>query len=691
MTYPLSDAFDDAQGTWDGFAPWDATEQYDSAKGFLTTQKHVDLRSFRAIGDLDPRPQTDLESPVIQTTLDSEIQTQMEFKSAINLADENWILSGVGLGAITVGEISGRGGWSGLIATTTSGGVDCTLTSSITTAINISPGTALSMVMPDYNAWDGDSYVQMTSDPAGAFGTGHDSAQVQFSANTSAMPELRLNVSAFANTGFDNTKVTGIRIRLHNAVAPGAGHAFTLMAIRSLDPAWVVSWLDFDTRIGAICRPVTLDGLPTTGTVAQAFQFVRGDLSKLDPIPADLGIGMYFYPGGFTSPNDATGATYNKVAFILRETKDMSGSPTLGSHIECGITFNDTDVNFYAEKVDTSNGTPTITGTYTESTLIPGTLDPAFRYLFRVELKGTQILPTLWQTHSDGSIIQQVWQAKNTVSNAAYAYKNGRVGFIADLKTRDAYVDSLGVQPTGFAELVTETYASRTPVDGAQLSAVYAADLNLWQSVSGTSVVLDTNKTISGNGAYRTTGSMTTNSFLADDWTQMYLALQVWVSSAVTFANQPEVLLNITGGGQEALFTDALKPAQWNSLYFDLGIFRNLLTGSNYSFTIVPKTDPDQPLGLYWVDSLTIGRRRVSWAARATSTGLWREFKEAVNNPNGGVHFPHTERGTQLQIKADALTEDAWVSSFHLFPRYAQLGLPLWDQGGTYENLDAGQ
>jgi hypothetical protein len=183
------------------------------------------------------------------------------------------------------------------------------------------------------------------------------------------------------------------------------------------------------------------------------------------------------------------------------------------------------------------------------------------------------------------------------------------------------------------------------------------------------------------------------NSFLVDDWTQMYLKLAIWVSSAVTEANQPTIILNGVDDPSivKVLDTSLLKAAQWNSLYFDLGLFRNLPSGVSYFFSIVPGVTPDQPLGFYWVDSINIGRRRVSWAARATTGGLWREFKTMVNNPNGAIHFTPEERGTVLQLKADALTEDAWVSSFNLFPRYAQLGLPRWDQGGTYENFDGGQ
>ena len=147
----------------------------------------------------------------------------------------------------------------------------------------------------------------------------------------------------------------------------------------------------------------------------------------------------------------------------------------------------------------------------------------------------------------------------------------------------------------------------------------------------------------------------------------------------VTVKNQPIIVLN-TPSGTENLTMPRLQPAQWNSLHFDLGIFRQLLTGVGYSISILPATDPDKPLGNFWVDSTVLGRRRVSWSVRATTNGPWREFRDLVNKPNGAVHFPSAERGTQLQLKADALTQDAWVSSFKVFPRHAELGLPIYDQ-----------
>lgn len=691
MTWTLTEPFDDPHGRWDQWAPWDATEASDSVKGFLTTQQHTDVRCFRVFGNIDPAPQfPHIDLPVQQTVLDAETQTQMETQLAANDASENWVQTGTGFAAYTIGAMANRGGWSGLQAVTTGVAVSTSFTSALPShPIDISLGTNLSVIFPDYQTFDATSYIQLTSDPNGVFGNGFDSAQVLFSSNIAAMPELRLAISGFAHAGFDNTKVTGVLIHLNVASAPALGQTMTIMGMRALASGWGISWLDFDTRIGAICRPITLNGLVTTGTVAQNFQFVRGDGSKNDPIPADLAVGMYFYPGGSTSPNDATGASVNYLAFILREQKNTSAGT--GSHIEAGLQFNDAGTTFVCKHVSTTGGSPgTETDTGTTTISVGGPLDPSKHYLFRVQLKGTTIIPTIWQVDTSRNVIGLVWQNPTSITNSAYAYGNGRVGFIGSLLSRDAYIEYIDVEPTGFAELETVAYTSRTPVDGAQLAAVFSDDMNLFTSMSGTTMVFDSTKTISGDGSYRATGSLNTNSFNVDDWTQMYLSLAIWVSNSVTQANQPKILLN-TGSSDLTIPMTALKPAQWNNLYFDLGIFRNLISSSQYSFIIQPGANPDKPLGFYWVDSMLIGRRRVSWSVRTSSSGLWREFKNMVNDPNGAIHFTPEERGTALQLKADALTQDAWVGSFHLFPRYAQLGLPVYDQGGTYEVFDAKQ
>lgn len=678
MTYAISDDFNDPRGRWMGFAPYDSTESFDEGIAFLTNQEHVDLRSFRVFSERVAVPQNPDLDLVTQSVLDALPQTDLETAPGRNLKDELWALTATGgtNNNLTVGKRAAYGGWSAAQFTTNGSALGATLESVIAEQIDISHETSLSMVFPDYHNFDtATSYIQLCSH--GTFGAGHDSAQVHFNLNTSSQPHLKLALSGFAASGFDLTKVTGVRIHLVKASAPAAASVITIMAIRAIKSTWTESALDFDTRIGVVTVPVSLDGNPYAGIVAQNFEYVRGDGGKNDPIPADASINVYFYPGGEVA-NDATGTDYNKIAVILREKTD-AGAGT-GSHIEASILFNDTDTSFEAKRVDSTGGSP---GTRTNHGVydapIGTALDPGKHYVFHIEIKGTRIDASLYETDINRVVGNFVWHLSQTLTDTNYVYRNGRVGFIADLITRDAYVDEISVSPTGFASLTTEIYESRSPVDGAQLAAIYASDENLWSDFFGSDTLIDQTKTVSGTGSYRTSKSLTTNTFISDDWTQTYLDLAIWVPSIVTLSNQPIILLN-TPTDQEHIVMPRLQPAQWNLLHFDLGVFRNLLSGIGYSITIQSAPDPDKPLGNFWVDETIIGRRRVAWSARATSTGPFRQFRDLVNNPSGAIHFPANERGTQLQLRAEALTQDAWVSSFKLFPRYAQLGLPVYDQ-----------
>jgi len=679
MTYPISDEFADPLGRWDGFAPWDATEHSQSEKAFLTTQTHVDLRNFRTVNSTVAIPQNPDLDTVAQTVLDGEPQTALETKLGAPLLSENWVLGGTGLSTLVVGEIAARGGWSGAQLKTTGAAVNATLTSSMPNrSVDISAMTSVGFIAPDYNSFDtSTSTLQFSSSADGTFGSGHDSAAVAFSSALDSAPEFRFNISAFANSGFDNTKITGVKLVLKKSVAPSSNLTVTFLALRAVTNAWQESALDFDTCLNAIYRPVTLSGNNYAGTTAKAFEFVRGDGTKLDPIPADGAFYLYFYPGGATSPNDATGTTFNTLTVIMREHKDIADG--LGNHISARLKWNDSASSFttvYSSSTGGSPGTVVDSGTHTES--IGPALDPNSFYVYRVELRGTQIVASLYTTDINRNILAHIWTNLSD-TNAAYVYSNGRVGFVADLQSRDAFVTAFDVATTGFAIFQTEVFNRRTPVDGAQLAAVFSEDLNLFQSVTGPDLFVDQTKTLSGLGSFRTQRSITTNAFVIDDWTQTYLSLAIWVPSTVTFLNQPVIFLN-TGSGQEMIPLDRLQAAQWNTINFDLGIFRNLLTATSYSITVSGAPQPDRALGYFWVDEIVVGRRRVDWAIKATPNGAWRSFRGLVNDKNGAIHFTPEERGTALQLQATALTEDAWSATFKLFPRIAQLGLPVYDQ-----------
>jgi hypothetical protein len=726
MAFPISDEFSERRGRWLVPSPWDDTIAEEvatpSAASFLSTQEHVDLRSFRPVTDFRPVPQyPDLDVPP-QSQLESVFQSQLEVKSSSTFT-ENWVtdLNGglsqnvrgvwdptvayvlndiveyqgryykatgsttgqapTGPGApwgstFFVGPIAARGGWGGMQVTTTGAALNATLRSSIPNdRVDISNQDVLSILFPDYNTFtSASSYVQLTSSDDGSFGTGHDSAQVAFSASITGMPYLQLNVSAFAQSGFDNKRVSGIRI--HLAGTPIASQTITIMAIRAVKSAWVESALDFDTRWGIIAPPVTTSGSIYGGTVAKAFEFVRGNGTPDDPYPADGTYTVFFYPGGGTSPNDATGTNYNNVGLVLRETKDGPGQN--GSAILVNLKWKDNELRFEAKRRDTAAGVTTTTTPYVEVINNAG-LDPTKQYAWVVSLTGKTLNSYLATVDKSRTITARAWTLAPQSSND-WTFRNGRVGFVADLRSRDSYVDALITAPTGYATLRSRQYESRTPVDGLRLQAVYAPDENLFISLTGADAFRDQTKTTSGAGSIRTLAGVATNQFVVDDWYETYLKADVWVPANVTPGNQPKVVLREGGGVEHALPLPTLQPAQWNSLSFDLRLFNNLITGLPYSVAFEPQTNPDVPLGFFWVDSVVIGRRKVAWSARAQDGGIFRRFYGLVNRPDGALHFVTNERGTLLQVQAEALTPDAWVSEFTVFPHYAELGLPLYDK-----------
>lgn len=654
----------------------DSTIYSNGAEAFLAVQQHVDVRAFRILNELVPVPQDpDLDVPA-QTVLNPLPQTSLEEKKGATVADELWQKTGTGIGVLTVGKKANRGGWSSLQATTDGAALNADLISSLPAMpVDISQMNTLSVIFPDLNSFTlGSSYIQLTSDVAGTFGTGHDSAQILFSANTSVMPQMLCNISSLANAGFDNTAVTGVKIHLVKGAT--TGQTLTVMAIRALKTGWLESMLDFDTILGAVTIPVTLDGTPYVGSTAEDFEFVRGDGTQLDPIPIDGVYNFYFAAGGEAGA-EAINPIVNRISAILRERKDI-GTNT-GSYTEVSLLWGTTSTDLKVQQVNIASGVKTPTAVINLN--IGGALDPVKHYLYQVELIGTRVLVTLFTTTINRVITSTVWSQSvlTAITNDDYLYRTGRVGFVAALINRDSYLSEFNVAPTGFARLRTKVYNSRSPVDGAQLSAVYSADLNLWNSFSGSDILIDQTKTVSGTGSYRTAIGLTSNQFIVDDWEQTYLQLAIWVSNNVTLANQP--VIEVNGSASHSLRVPKLQPSQWNYLDFDLTLLRDLITGSPYTISVEVAPEPDRPLGNFWVDSIVVGRRRVAWSARAQANAPFRPFYGLVNDPSGALHFRSSERGKALQLQAVALTTDAWVSSFKLFPRYAELGLPVYDRG----------
>ena len=147
----------------------------------------------------------------------------------------------------------------------------------------------------------------------------------------------------------------------------------------------------------------------------------------------------------------------------------------------------------------------------------------------------------------------------------------------------------------------------------------------------------------------------------------------------MTASNQPYAVIRSNETLQTTNLTKApLQPNQWNQVEIDLDQLQGIITGVFYQLWIESGQSIQTPYS-WWVDTPVIGRRNVSWQLRAnTASGVWREFRDMVNNEEGALHLPPAERGSELQLQAIGLTEDAWVAGFTLKPRYASLGKPTY-------------
>lgn len=380
------------------------------------------------------------------------------------------------------------------------------------------------------------------------------------------------------------------------------------------------------------------------------------------------------YAGGSPDPWDTAG----DVSEDNQYTAFFEYSTDSGSAIYTWLKWNEAGLWFEAQRKDMVNGTITSTTLYTEQINSSG-LDVSLLHAWTVKLVGKTLNSEVFVVDQNRDVQSNIW-VLTSIDSDDWSFRNGRVGFTADLIDQDAYIDALVTAPVGYALLRTRIYESRDPVDGVRLQATFSPDANLFTELTGADAFRDQTKTISGQGSIRTLNGLTTNNFIAEDWHETYLKLAIWTPASVTTLNQPRIELNYASVGYP-LRVPPLKGAQWNHLYFELSNFKDFITGLGYSFSILPGASPDIPLGFYWVDSVVIGRRKVAWAARANPTAPFRRFRSMVNRADGAVHFIPIERGRQLQLEAQALTSDAWISEFTLFPHYAELGLPVYDQG----------
>lgn len=677
MAVPIPEQFNEFPGE---------LSNYDTPFGFSTTflnqiltNQHVDVRSFDNNGIFRLRTQNDLDA-LTQTVLDTETQTQLEqVQTAPGEAWQATTTSGT-TGSLFVGLLPERNNWNGAQITCNGSALDITLTSSMSSltggAVNISTQDFVGFVCPDFHTFNtATSTIQLCSNTAGDF-TSNNSASVPFSSSTGTATYIKIGLGSFAAGGFDNTQVTGVKIRLVSSSNPTNGQKLTVMALRAVKSTWKPQTFDINTRKQVFTSAVTLDGGdPVAGTDAFV-PLVRGvHNGTADPRPMDATLTMLFNTGALTASNNLT--PYNQIELLFRENQTVS----TGRYIVARLLFRNgstqatslqrvNNANVGSSIINYSSGLPTLTANS--------------YYIFQADLTNQAMVMNIYQSNAAGNFLTKIWSslATSTGTNASYVREQGRVGWNLSLVDRDVDLVAFNASTTSFSTMRTRVFNTYNPVDGAQLTATFASDTNLWSGFQGQDMLVDTSKSLSGK-SYRATYPIFSNDFPVDDWAQMYIQFDIWVPAQATPGNQPYVSITSSDAFTNIILPKpSLQAEQWTTVYIDLnqaqgnitGIFYRLWVGS-FNTQLVGNKIPYT----FWVDNFFIGRRNVSWQFRANpSLGVWREFRDAVNDPYGALRLPPDERGTSLQLQAVALTQDAWISSYTLIPHFAELGKPTF-------------
>lgn len=285
-------------------------------------------------------------------------------------------------------------------------------------------------------------------------------------------------------------------------------------------------------------------------------------------------------------------------------------------------------------------------------------------------------------------------------TDGTWTEKAGRVGWWAEF-IEDVEMRSFDFAPTSYALLRTKVIETETPVDGAQLFTVDSGYVNVFEFLRPNRaeefVELDPTKSISGS-SYKLTGAglgqypgLISNQFDVDNWDHIFVEFDIWVPGDLATNNltRPRFYLRpadfafsdeANQSGLVGPITFSFVPNTWTPVSISLSKFSQYLTG-NYKF-IVASVLPHKTN--IWIDNVKVKKQTVEWEIRTRRGGAWMPFRGMMNEQYAAIHFPPNQTGSELQLQARALTEDAWISEYTLVPRYAPLGRILYKDATIY-------
>lgn len=288
-----------------------------------------------------------------------------------------------------------------------------------------------------------------------------------------------------------------------------------------------------------------------------------------------------------------------------------------------------------------------------------------------------------------GKITSTVFDSTNINDPNAIIRNRGRVGWYAHFADGDALIDFYRPGHLNFGEYRSNVFQSKTPVEGARITASgNVSPKDLFQGIfSGPwGGFFEDNPERSPesfkirNPAVLPFQGIQTNSFFFDDFRQWDLSFQLFVSAEALEAGKMHAFLwngkqpiiipigDIIGNTWHTVRTNIADIAAED---FIPGEYRLVIVQSSYG------TPND-----WYVDKISVKRNTMEWSARAYFQDAWNDmddwvrFRGNFNDRDYGVLFNERARG--IQVRGQAVRQNAQVGEIRTQPKYAELGKFVW-------------
>ncbi len=648
-------------------------------------------------------------------------KTQGQMATLTTIQTENWEIESPGYDSddLEIGPINTYNGWNGLRLTFDGSSIGTTfLTSKLTNrAINLYvleddiADMEISMAVPGITGLPINlttSTVQFTSHPLGNFDLGADSVAVPFDTRifeSGGFAEFKAPLTDFDTSGINWHNITGVRIKLVETVTPVG--QFILMGIRAFSTAepWTPLTLDTNTITERLGTPVPRNadtGAPAAYTVFPPV--LRANLAipsgAEDPRPSDVSLAVRFHTGSLLTNG-------NKIQLYFRE-NEFSSSHTELQVAELEFGFDSISLSRYMIRRQFSAGqyTDTLIGTLSqvsEDVIVPplederpapgvlAPLKPNTTYMLQAEVINKGFRIGIFELDSNG-VIDFPHYETNVSYHSEWVRRAGRVGFGAVLTAYDISFEYFRNSSTAYSILRTAVFRSRTPVDGAQLYVSSSGPKQLFTEFlpvqSGDQVFEDVAKNPNSQGktwqaisnGTQLYGGIRTNPIYFEDFDNTWLEFDIWLPSDMvkTEGKTPKIYFIDPGENADPVGSSVIGPLDiaavsngftHNKINLSLYKFRPIGTYEVIFMMQLPTATP------WWISNMQVNRRTVSWEFRAKATGEWIPFNNMINDDRYALNLGRDNRGTEMQLQARALTQDAWIAEYKVIPHHAELGL----------------